>query len=394
MAKPREESTLLDVSNRDTPTTIADSAYEAAISGEGWPNILDDLRKSLGARSIALIDYLPKSKGGFIHQSIGLAPRFVGTYAESHAAQDVWMKRLGFLGGVSVAMRGEELVPEHLLVGSEFYREWLAPQDLFHSMLFVLMRREESHIVCAALRSESDGRFEDDITKCFARELAHLSRALKIHGILSRTATERDAALAALDQIPIGVIIVDDAGMVLDSNHVANEVLAANDGLMVDRSGLKGHTREATLGLHELIATAISPDRQVDLDAADTLLLDRPSGQPSLAVTIGRLPLASRFLGTDRRAAAIYITDPQNPFDLDSSKLRRLYKLTPAEARLAAHLAQGSRLEEAAADLGVSLNTVRTHLKRIFSKTGTDRQAELVRLIISGPARIAMSRGS
>ncbi len=111
-------------------------------------------------------------------------------------------------------------------------------------------------------------------------------------------------------------------------------------------------------------------------------------------MTIGRLPLASRFLGTDRRAAAIYITDPQNPFDLDSSKLRRLYKLTPAEARLAAHLAQGSRLEDAATDLGVSLNTVRTHLKRIFSKTGTDRQAELVRLIISGPARIAMSRGS
>ncbi len=394
MAKPRDEATLLDVSNRDVPTSIAESAYEAAISGEGWPSILDDLGKSLGARSIALIDYLPKAQGGFIHQSIGLAPRFVETYAKSHAAQDVWMKRLGFSGGGSVAMRGEELVPEHLLTGSDFYREWLAPQDLFHSLLFVLMRREESHIVCAAFRGESEGRFEDDITSFFARESAHLSRALKIHGIMSRTTTERDAALAALDQIPIGVVIVDDAGMVLDSNHVANEVLASNDGLMVDRCGLKGYTREATLKLHELIATAINPDRQVDPEATDTILVNRPSGRPSLAVTVGRLPLASRFLGTERRAAAIYITDPQTPFDLDSAKLRRLYKLTPAEARLAAHMAQGSRLEDAAADLGVSLNTVRTHLKRIFSKTGTDRQAELVRLIISGPARIAMSRGS
>ena len=246
-------------------------------------------------------------------------------------------------------MRGEELVPEHLLVGSEFYQEWLAPQELFHSMLFVLMRHVKNHTL-SAQRSEAN-RMADSKTilrEHFARESAHLSRALKIHGILSRTATERDAALAALDQIPIGVIIVDDTGMVLDSNHVANEVLAANDGLMVDRSGLRGHTREATLGLHELIATAINPDRQVDLDTTDTLLLDRPSGQPSLAVTIGRLPLVSRFLGTDRRAAAIYITDPQNPFELDSSKLRRLYKLTPAEARLAAHLAQGSRLEDAA----------------------------------------------
>ena len=394
MAKPHEESTLLAVSNRDTPTTIANAAYEAAISGEGWLGILDDLRKSLAARSIALIDYTPKANGGFIHQSIGLEPTFVAKYAETDAAQDVWMKRLGFAAGVSVAMKGEELVPDHLLVGSDFYHEWLAPQDLFHSMLFVLMRHEESHIVCVAFRSESDGRFDDDVANIFARESAHLSRALKIHGILSRTTTERDAALAALDQIPVGVIIVDDAGTVLDSNHVANEVMSSNDGLIVDRYGLKGHTRETTLALHELIATAISPDRQLDPDATDTILLDRPSGRPSLAVTIGRLPLASRFLGTDRRAAAIYITDPQNPFDLDPSKLIRLYKLTPAEARLAAHLARGSRLEDAAIDLGVSLNTVRTHLKRIFSKTGTDRQAELVRLIVSGPARIAMSRDS
>jgi DNA-binding CsgD family transcriptional regulator len=394
MAKPREESTLLAISNRDAPTTIANAAYEAAISGEGWPGVLDDLSKSLGASAIALIDYLPKTNDGFIHQSIGLTPKLVAKYAETYAAQDVWMKRLGFSSGASVAMRGEELVPEHLLVGSDFYHEWLAPQDLFHSMSFVLMRREESHIVCVAFRSESDGRFEDNIAKNFARESAHLSRALKIHGILSRTTTERDAALATLDQIPVGVIIVDESGTVLDSNHVANEVLSSNDGLIVNRCGLKGHTREATQGLHELIAMAISPDRQLGSDVTDTILLDRPSGRPSLAVTIGRLPLASRFLGTDRRVATVYVTDPQNPFDLDSSKLRQLYKLTPAEARLAAHLAQGSRLEDAAIDLGVSLNTVRTHLKRIFSKTGTDRQAELVRLIISGPARIAMNRDS
>lgn len=302
------------------------------------------------------------------------------------------MKRLDFSGGVSVVARGEELVPERLLIGSDFYDGWLAPQDLFHSMFFVLMRREQSHIVCAVFRSESDGRFEADIGEDFARESAHLSRALKIHGILSRTAIERDAALAALDQNPIGVIIVDDAGTVLDSNHVANEILASNDGLMVDKHGLKSHTRETTSSLHELIVSAIHPDGRAGLAAIDTISLERPSGQPDLAVTVARLPSAGRFLGSGRRVAAIYITNPKIPFDLDASKLRRLYELTPAEARLAALLAQGSRLEEAAADLGVSLNTVRTHLKRIFSKTGTDRQAELVRLILSGPARIVMSR--
>ena len=82
MAKPREETTLLDASNHDNPRTIADSAYEAAISGEGWPSILDDLRYILRAKAIALIDHRlharfngqSSAKRDFIHQSIGLEP--------------------------------------------------------------------------------------------------------------------------------------------------------------------------------------------------------------------------------------------------------------------------------------------------------------------------------
>lgn len=391
MAKPRIETTLLDRSSRDSAASIADAAYDAAISGEGWPNILDDLRRSLRAEAATLIEYDGHAKTGIIHQSMGLKPGFSRAYDSVDAAQDVWLKRLDFSNGTLAAMRGEELVSERMLIGGDFYRQWLAPQDLFHSMVVTLMRREATHIVCAVLRSESEGRFGDDVMEYFELEAAHLSRALKIHDILSRTATEREAALAALDQVPIGVIIVSDLGSVLESNHVANEILALNDGLTVDRHGLKAHTREATVSLHELIGAATCADGHVDTAATDTIALERPSGRSRLAVTVCRLPLASRFLGSRRRAAAIYVTDPETRIDLDPGKLRQLYKLTPAEARLAALLAQGLRLEDAATDLGVSLNTVRTHLKRIFSKTETDRQAALVRLILSGPARIKMN---
>lgn len=392
MAKPRNETTLLERSDRDATTSIADAAYDAAISGEGWADLLDDLRRSLGAEAIALIEYDPLALAGLIHQSIGLKPGFARAYENGQAAQDLWMRRLDFSSDASVIKRGDELVPERLLFASNFRRDWLAPQDLCHSMLAVQMRRERRHIVIAAFRNEAHGRFEDQVTRIFAHEAAHLSRALKIHHILNRTATEREAALAALDQVPIGVIIVDDLGMVLDSNHVANEILASNDGLTVGRQGLKGHTPEETAALRELIDLATRRSGQVDLAATDTLSFERPSGGSKLAVTVTRLPLTNRFLGTHRRAAAIYVTDPDKRFDLDTGKLRQLYKLTPAEARLAARLAQGLRLEDAATDLGVSLNTVRTHLKRIFSKTETDRQAELVRLILSGPARILMNR--
>lgn len=60
-----------------------------------------------------------------------------------------------------------------------------------------------------------------------------------------------------------------------------------------------------------------------------------------------------------------------------------MFSLTPTEARLAVAIAEGSTPAEAAGFLGISVLTARTHLKRIFHKTATTRQAELVRLVLA-----------
>ena len=59
------------------------------------------------------------------------------------------------------------------------------------------------------------------------------------------------------------------------------------------------------------------------------------------------------------------------------------FSLTPAEARLALHLVTGETLRSAAVKLGISYETARTCLKKIFNKTGTCRQAELVIVILT-----------
>lgn len=62
----------------------------------------------------------------------------------------------------------------------------------------------------------------------------------------------------------------------------------------------------------------------------------------------------------------------------DAGLLSRAFALTPAQARVACHLATGARLDTVAAQLGVKKETVRNHLKQIFLRTGTCRQGELV----------------
>lgn len=63
--------------------------------------------------------------------------------------------------------------------------------------------------------------------------------------------------------------------------------------------------------------------------------------------------------------------------------LSGLFDLTPAEARLAVELASGHSVQEAAMEIGIAVKSARTYLERIFRKTETSRQSELVALLKS-----------
>jgi DNA-binding CsgD family transcriptional regulator len=74
--------------------------------------------------------------------------------------------------------------------------------------------------------------------------------------------------------------------------------------------------------------------------------------------------------------------------------LRCHFGLTPAEARLALHLVAGETLRSAEVKLSITYETARTHLKNIFNKTGTCRQAELLVFILTALPACGRQLGS
>ena len=84
----------------------------------------------------------------------------------------------------------------------------------------------------------------------------------------------------------------------------------------------------------------------------------------------------------------VFVTDPERISVAGEDTLRMLFGLTGAEATLTRLLAEGVTLVEAGDRLGVGRETVRKRLKTIFAKTNTHRQAELVRLVLSGTPSI------
>ena len=107
--------------------------------------------------------------------------------------------------------------------------------------------------------------------------------------------------------------------------------------------------------------------------------------RPPLSLNIAPLAEQDRCIFGAGPLALAILSDGDRPVRLDIAALRSFFDLTPAEARLAAAVAGGISLLDHAAAAGVGLATVKTHLAAIFRKTGTNRQADLVRLMAAYP---------
>lgn len=184
------------------------------------------------------------------------------------------------------------------------------------------------------------------------------------------------AALSTLDLLDMGVILLSRRADVLNANRSARQVLQRGDALWVTADGRLSARRSQDAAALRAALEGVRPDSR----GAIPLTLQRNGG--------GQLPAVMRGLAAlhPESVAALFVSDPEEEGARVEALLGTLYGLTAAESRVASLLAQGNSLREIAVELGVTSHTVRTHLRRVFDKTGVHRQSELVRLLVRGPS--------
>ena len=216
------------------------------------------------------------------------------------------------------------------------------------------------------------GRHVEDIGHAAARLRSPAGRAMG-----HSSADIAHAALAALDHLSIGVAIVDLRCHVIWTNQYCQEILSESDGLSLIAGELRTSTRKQTARLHQLIDGA-GQGCGAGEQAISVMMLARPSGVRPYHVAARVL---DRHEPTAEPHLALFIIDPARDEPLAARQIAALFGLTQSESQLAARLAAGKRLDRAADELGVATGTARTHLKHVFQKTDTGRQAELSRLL-------------
>jgi len=169
--------------------------------------------------------------------------------------------------------------------------------------------------------------------------------------------------------------VVDEEGSILLKNSTAKTILQRETAISVQNGVLSAPAHKATL--RSLIASVGSGSRELHLAC-----IPRSEKQQPLILAATSIEWPSDSADDDGVAVAVIVCDPEFRWLIPDSVLRPLYGLTRAEAELASHLINGDSLSRIATKTGSSLNTIRSHLKKLFQKTGTRRQAELVRLLL------------
>jgi DNA-binding CsgD family transcriptional regulator/PAS domain-containing protein len=361
--------------------------YEAALDPTLWEGFLKQFADAVGSSGSALFFQDHDSSQGQISVAYRYEPFYQRQYAEHFAGVNVWLQRMAGQTKSGDIRNSLVACSDNELVRTEYYNDWLRPQELFFGYGGTILRDGSITTNITAMRARRAGPFGEEETALLELLMPHLQRALQLHRRIAALEAQRSASLEALDQLAAGVILVKADAQVLFLNRAAQRIVDRRDGLTIGLSGLSGANSGETNELRKLIGEAALIVSGLSAGVSrGVMTISRPSaGRPlSLLVVPLCLEYARQQLlaAGDVPSAIILVSDPEADLTPEFSDLQRSFALTPAEARFASILMAGRSVDETATELQISMHTARTHLKRILSKTGTRRQGELIHLLL------------
>ena len=365
---------------------LIDRIYDAALKPEAWPGVVESIAMHMGnSKGKLFTPLLPVDKGG-LGVTIGIPEAADHVWGTQYRDHDVWViagvgKGLMWEGNV---VTDDDLVPEEEFVQSRIYREHLRHLDIGRLCCGVVfdMRPSSTPATVFSAARELARPYSADEKNAMRLLVPHLSRALGVMYRLRDADLKLAVSLAALDRLVVGVVLLDGGGRIAHANREATRILDERDGLT--RNGGFAFAAESARTQWARVLPSLF-DRSVSTvpHFSDAVGVPRPSGRAPLVLQAAPLGATHAFAAPAEAVAVVFITDPDRRTELDMAALRDLYQITPAEAGLAEALCRGLTIAQAAVERGTSEATARTQLGELFRKTGTRRQADLIRVLMS-----------
>ena len=357
------------------------SIYDRAIDPQAWGETLTRMRLALGGENAAL-SIVDLESGRFLLNVFDRIPEHIA------ADFDKWQHQIIELWGGASSILAQPMDEPAILSqvnpsgreGANAYRDAFAAQGFADAMTLGLAR--DDHVIgsCVFGRVRSAGRFREDDIALGRLLLPHAQRAIAFSRMLEMATLRASAFEAALEAVRLPTMLVTADLEVVHSNPAAHAEFERGELLRLAR----GRIATPDVREHRKLRAAVVAAR--DRPHAQSAELDVALGPEGRRLRLLPLPGGSIRGTLAPSAAAAMILAPGARAERASSevahtRLVERHDLTRAEAAVAIEIAKGDGRGAAAARLGLSENTVRTHLSSIFLKLGVNRQAQLARLV-------------
>ena len=364
----------------ETLTNLIDSIYDAALNPERWTDVLEAVAEFVGGEASGVFSVDLDNRCIKAHHHFGFDERYTNLYWETYWEFDPTTALPLF--GVEEVVSIANFLPYEDFREGRFYREWAKPQGWVDSATAVLAKSGTGCTYLTVVRGEADGFVDDDVRRRMALLVPHIRRSMLVGKVIDLRQHQASTFADVLDGLSSAMFLVSATGHIVHENDAGCDLLAAGDMLRAKSGQLVARDPKVNQSLREIFLAAAEGGAAGIVGKGIAFPLLSADGEHYIAHVLplnpgGRIHAGLAFSA----AAALFVRKATLEMTSLPEVIGRTYKLTPAELRVLLAIFDVGGVPEVATSLGVADTTIKTHLGRLFEKTGTGRQADLVKLV-------------
>jgi len=355
--------------------------YDASLDLSRWPAVLEKTCQFVHGVASVWTSQDCKHKSAELHFSWGDDPEYARSYRDTYVKINPLLLPMMRRSEPGAVIAHSELIPFEQFLMSRFYKEWTKPQGYLDAISATLDKSTTGFAALTVARHERDGVVDAEMRRRMELLAPHFCRAAAIGKVIEKQKVESAMLSDTLDGLAAAMFLVDTDARIVHAN-ASGYALLADGGVVKSRLGrLAGPDCGFDRTLRDVCVAADAGDAAVGTKGMAMPLIARDGERwvaHALALTSGGRRQAGIFYSA---VAAVFVckVSLDLPFPLET--IGDLFGLTPAELRVLTAIVDIGGVPDVAPVLGISERTVKTHLQRIFEKTGTNRQAGLVKLV-------------
>ena len=356
-------------------TQLIGDIYDAALDSPRWTSVLAKIAQYTGGQAAGLLSKDSISKSGNVHYQSGVDPYFVRLYSETYWQFDpvAGLPDCDVEQIVSIP----DLVSYEEFKAGRFYREWAYPQGWVDAANAVLEKSATGCAYLSVVRSQASGMVDEEMRRRMRLIVPHVRRAVRTGRVIDLSQAEAATFAGMLDGLSPAIFLIGVEGQIVHGNAAGRSVLDKGDLLRAVHGRLTAIDPQADQALHGAFVAAAK-----EASKGSALPMKGRSGERYVAHVLPLSAGGKRRAGAASNAvAALFVRKAELEAEPSSEVIGRTYKLTPTELRVLRAIVNIGGVRQVAGNLGVADTTVKTHLGRLFEKTGVSRQADLVKLV-------------